>query len=422
MATIPTVGTIVATGNTAPAITMPANYTIPKSTPFTLTASATDVNGDALTYSWESFVTGTAATPDASTLANTALPPFSRSYAPVNTGSRTFPRLDSILSGANYAKGDKLPSVGVTDSLVFTVRDNNAAGGGVAYGYEIVTVDGTTGPFLVTNDLSGTVSGLSTQNITWSVNGTFISTPLVQILLSTDGGLTFPTTLLAATPNIGSAVVILPNVSTSTARIKVAAVGNIFFDISNNNFTIASVLPVTLTSFSASLQNKKDALLTWQTATETNTKGYEVEMATGSTAAFADISLVAAKGNTTSATNYSFVAPNLAPGTYYFRLKMIDIDGSFTYSGVQTVTVVGDKGLISIYPTPVHSQLTVVLSAELQNATLQLVNSLGQTIAVNATTNGSTRLLNMGNLPAGLYLLKVMDGANLVSTQKVVKE
>jgi hypothetical protein len=285
-------------------------------------------------------------------------------------------------------------------------------------------VDANQSPFLITNDLTGSVSGLSAQIITWSVSAlTTVLNPLVTISLSTDGGLTFPTTLLAATANIGTAPVVLPNVTTTMARIKVAAVGNIFFDISNKNFTItSSVLPVTLTSFTASLQNKKDALLTWQTATETNSKGYEVEMSTGSTLAFADISFVAAKGTTTAVSNYSFVAPNLAPGTYYFRLKMIDIDGSFTYSGVQTVTVTGNTSLISIYPTPVHSQLTVVLSADMQNATLQLVNNLGQTIGVTATTNGSTRLLDMGNLPAGLYLLKVMNGTNVVTTQKVVKE
>jgi hypothetical protein len=61
----------------------------------------------------------------------------------------------------------------------------------------------------------------------------------VKISLSTDGGQTFPTVLIASTPNDGSQALTIPNTATTTARIKIEAVGNIFFDISNTNFTIA---------------------------------------------------------------------------------------------------------------------------------------------------------------------------------------
>ncbi|MGH2686055.1 MAG: hypothetical protein ACRDJP_11375, partial [Actinomycetota bacterium] len=83
----------------------------------------------------------------------------------------------------------------------------------------------------------------STQPVTWDVAGTDaspISAATVDILLSTDGGATFPTTLEPETPNDGSEDVVLPNVSTSEARIKIQPTNNVFFDVSNEDFTIAN--------------------------------------------------------------------------------------------------------------------------------------------------------------------------------------
>ncbi len=235
-----------ATGNQPPVVTVPGGYTIPKSTPFALTGSATDANGDMLTYSWEGTNVGVV-TPDATTLANTAQPPFFRSYEPTTSPTRVYPRLSAILDGSNYAVGDKLPSVSIVTTHRLTVRDNNPAGGGVNYEPVSVTVNGNIGPFLVTNDLSGSQQALTSKVITWSVNGTNAATPMVKILLSTDGGYTFPTVLAASTPNDGSESVTLPNSVTTTGRIKIEAVGNIFFDISNTNFSITAPSPVNYT-------------------------------------------------------------------------------------------------------------------------------------------------------------------------------
>ncbi len=239
--------TSTALNNAVPVIgTFPANTTVPKSTPFELAGAATDANaGDVLSYQWEGTNIGLIVpTPDSktvvgnSTLLDTAQPPFFRSYVPVSTGTRTFPRLSAIVDGTNTARGDKLPSVGIATTHRLTVRDN---AGGLTYREATVTVDGNSGPFLETTNLSGVYQGNSMQTITWSVNNTNqapVSCALVNILLSTDGGLTFPTTLLANTPNDGTEPVTLPLVSANQARIKVMAVGNIFFDISNANFTI----------------------------------------------------------------------------------------------------------------------------------------------------------------------------------------
>src|SRR5690606_31088500 len=99
---------------------MPVNYnyyTIPISTPFSLTGSAdAPGSGDFYTYSWEGSDVG-AIEPDDTTIDDPAQPPFFRSYAPTSSPSRTFPEISAILDGSNQAKGDKLPSIGIVTNL-----------------------------------------------------------------------------------------------------------------------------------------------------------------------------------------------------------------------------------------------------------------------------------------------------------------
>ncbi len=113
--------------------------------------------------------------------------------------------------------------------------------GGLSSDDVALTIDPAAGPFLVTSlGGGGTVAGR--VPVTWDVAGTNTAAMAknVRISLSTDGGVTFPTVLAASTPNDGSESVPLPNSTTSTARIKVEAVGNYFFDINDANFSIAA--------------------------------------------------------------------------------------------------------------------------------------------------------------------------------------
>jgi hypothetical protein len=241
-----------ATNNTPPAISVVGGsaFNVPKQTPFTLTASATDANGDTLTYDWQEFDLGalTAAMPNVDT--DSARPIF-RVYSPVSSPSRTFPSMQFILNNGNvppattdgFLTGESLPSR--TRNMTFQViaRDNRAGGGGINTATATVAVDGASGPFTVTSPNSPeTVFAGQNKTITWDVNNTNIS-PVnaanVKISLSTDGGLTFPTVITASTPNNGSFNWAVPAMNTTQARIKIEAVGNIFFDISNTNFTMS---------------------------------------------------------------------------------------------------------------------------------------------------------------------------------------
>jgi hypothetical protein len=231
--------TQVATGNAIPSVNGGSDYTIPANTPFTLTATGSDADGDTLTYSWEEADLGAA-----TTLAqgDTGSGPIIRVLNPTTDPSRTIPRLSNLLANTSLI-GEHLPTTTRTLNWRVCVRDNRANGGGWNSDNVTVNVTNTGAAFAVTSPNSA-VSWTGAQTVTWNVAGTTsapISCANVAILLSTDGGNTFPTTLLASTPNNGSAVVSMPNISSATARIKVAAVGNIFFNISGTNFTITPV-------------------------------------------------------------------------------------------------------------------------------------------------------------------------------------
>jgi hypothetical protein len=228
-----------ATGNTAPVVNAGAAHTIPKQTPFTLTGSATDADGDPLTYLWEEFDLGTAAPPNTDVA---AVRPIFRTFVPLTAPSRTFPRLADILSNTPTL-GESMSTRNRTMTFRLTARDDRTGGGGVNYASTTVTVNAAAGPFAITQPTSPSWSGNSPHTVTWNVAGTTaapVSCASVEIDLSTDGGSTFPTVLLASTPNDGSETVMVPNTPTAQARIRVACVGNIFFDISKPNFTIVA--------------------------------------------------------------------------------------------------------------------------------------------------------------------------------------
>ena len=244
-----------ATGNTPPTVTGPAMFTIPKRTPFTMTASATDPNGDSITYDWEEYDLGAGTTATPNTDADGQPRPIFRPYLPTAGGTRTFPSLQYILNNANvpptflggFLVGELLPAITRTMTFQVVARDNRANAGGINTATAVVNIDGNSGPFAVTSpNVSFGVQVNTNFTVLWNVAGTAgapVNAANVKISLSTDGGNTFPTVLAASTPNDGSETILIPNMPTQTARIKVEAVGNIFFDISDVDFGIVTGQP-----------------------------------------------------------------------------------------------------------------------------------------------------------------------------------
>jgi subtilisin-like proprotein convertase family protein len=253
--------------NAAPVVNAGVDVTIPKSTPFLLTGSATDANaGDALTYSWEQYDDDTAAQTGAASGASATKTsgPNWISYSPTASPSRYMPKLSTILSNSLTTAGaeinvEALSSVARTLTFRLTVRDNApyiALNKVAQTGFDdrIITIDATRGPLNVTSQNTAGISWIqgSTQTITWSVNNTNTSTggANVDILLSTDGGLTFPTTLVAATPNDGTQTITVPNIAAVNCRIMVKASAGIFFNVNTQPIAIGYTVTNTCTTYS----------------------------------------------------------------------------------------------------------------------------------------------------------------------------
>lgn len=239
------------TGNTAPTVDAGATYNIPAETPFVLTGAATDAEGHPLTYGWEEFDLGPAAlTQEDNTDDDGQAQPIFRSFNPSISPQRTFPRPADIINNTTTF-GEDLPSFNRTMNFRLTVRDNQPGGGGVNNDSTQVIVTDTGTPFLVTapNTAVSWNAG-SSQTVTWNVAGTTatpISCATVNILLSTDGGTTFSATLANGTANDGTEPITVPDQETTMARVRVQCATSIFFDISNQDFTILPMPPTSVT-------------------------------------------------------------------------------------------------------------------------------------------------------------------------------
>ena len=274
------------TGNAIPTANAGLDYTIPKSTPFMLTGTGTDANGDTLTYDWEQMDSQTtSAAPSATKTTGVDF----RSYNPTLSPTRYFPNMTTVLAGGTTTAGSELtvealPSVARTFNFRLTVRDSHAGGPANNSDDMVVTVNATAGPFSVTSpNTAVSYVGGSTQTITWAVAGTTangVNCANVDILISTNGGSTW-STLLAATPNDGTQAVTIPNTPSTTCRIMIKGTNHVFFDVSNTNFTITAgstdTVAPTAPTLTASGTTQTTTNLSWSGATDNvAVTGYDV--------------------------------------------------------------------------------------------------------------------------------------------------
>lgn len=229
---------IISTNNTSPNANAGLNYSIPHSTPFTLVGTASDADGDPLTYCWEQMDNDISPQPP---IAGSDEGPNFRSLDPTTSPERTIPSVGYIATNLSNT-WEVLTNQGRTFNFRFTVRDNNEAFGCTDEDDMIVTTHSSIGPFLVTSPNTNELWQVgSTQTITWDVANTTnspVNCDEVDILMSLDGGFTFPITLAEGTTNDGSKTITVPDEIDNQVRIKVACSNNIFFDISNVNLRI----------------------------------------------------------------------------------------------------------------------------------------------------------------------------------------
>ncbi|MDB9874537.1 M12 family metallo-peptidase, partial [Flavobacteriaceae bacterium] len=240
--------------NRPPVANAGSDYTIPKSTAFTLKGTATDPDGLAtLTYNWSQNDPEQGAG-SAAPQSNWVVGPLYRSRLPITSPNRSMPQMSDVVANNLTPTWEVTPSVARQMSFSFTVRDN---GSGYASGIgqtssdlmDVTVVD--VDPFVMTApNTAVTWNVASTETVTWDVgqtNNSTINCQTVNIKLSTDGGMTYPILLASNTPNDGSEAISIPDNQTTTARIMVEAADNIFYDISNTNFTIGAPISPTFT-------------------------------------------------------------------------------------------------------------------------------------------------------------------------------
>ncbi len=355
---------LITSGNTGPVATSPGNFTIPKSTPFKLEGTGTDIDGDALTYCWEQ---NDPENPGhtAPTTTQTQGPLF-RSFRPVAEPYRYFPALPDIIAN-NTPTMEVLPGVGRTMDFAFTVRDNNSASGCTDSDLITITVASGAGPFLVTSPNSAVTYGAGTnQTITWDVAGTTgngVNCANVDIYFSDDGGNTYPTLLASSVANDGSHEVLMPSSATTTARIMVKCSDNVFFDISNEDFTLELVNP----DFTIFGNPSTVATCSGSPAT------FNIEI--GSLLGFTDPVNVSASGPAGLA--FTFSSSTVVPGNS--TALTVSNTGALSNSSY-TLTVTGVSGSLTHDAT-----LTLNIDAPVTESTV-LTSPADQTSGVNTTT------------------------------------
>nr|WP_241774312.1 zinc-dependent metalloprotease family protein [Flavobacterium sp. Root935] len=243
--------------NNPPIINAGADYTIPISTPFVLTGTGSDSEGNSITYTWEQFDSAIT-TFGSNSIAYPTKPdgPMFRSLPPTTSPVRYMPALSSVLNNQLTTTWESVSSIAKTMNFTLTGRDNAPEGTAQTNtDAMVVTVSASAGPFALTSqnvDNVGWEKG-STQTVTWSVNNTntLPGSTNVNIKLSLDGGLTFPIILAANTLNDGSETILIPsNIDASTnCRVLIEPVNNIYYAVNSNPFAVGYTVSTSCSTY-----------------------------------------------------------------------------------------------------------------------------------------------------------------------------
>ncbi len=485
--------------NSPPIANAGNNYKIPAGTPYVLKGSATDANsGDVLTYCWEQTDSGLVNYANfGPTLIAGSL---NRSLPPTTSPNRYIPRLSSVLNGnveqTNPGLGSDWETVASVDRFLnwaLTVRDRNTGapiGGQSSYDtMQIEVIDGTVsqpvGPFIVTSQATTGINWTqgNTETITWNVANTNdaagVNTQNVNILLSTDGGLNYNTTLITNTPNDGSENITVPNIAAPFCRIMVEPIGNIYYAVNSTDFAIGYIVVTTCNQQFLSSPNLGLPILDGQETTSTinvplNAIISDVKVHVDVTHSYiSDLTVVLKHpDNTTTTTLWAencsstkYVDFNIVfqdgasavscasptQGTY-IPVMPLSVFDTLNTSGNWTLSItdgaIGDTGTLNdwylefctttttltkpespelqtlkVFPNPNNGAFTISLNALGSNYIDIEVFDLRGRLIFNKKFNNMTSIfyetIDLNNVQSGMYLLTVSDGLRK-STKKII--
>jgi hypothetical protein len=195
----------------------------------------------------------------------------------------------------------------------------------------------------------------------------------------------------------------------------------------NDSPCALTLLPVEMISFRAQSDLEQARVgLFWSTASERDSRHFVVERSADGTH-FAPLGQVAAAGQSMRRIDYHFTDTQPLPGTSYYRLQQVDLDGSFTYSRVVVVYFTERVAQLTLFPNPATDQLNLRLNnLPTGKVTVQLANLLGQELHNTISQHNGSYLwegnVAIGHLPKGQYVVRVTTQGGLAFTQKIVRE
>lgn len=225
---------------------------------------------------------------------------------------------------------------------------------------------------------------------------------------------TVPTTGLIANQRVRMRVLSTFDTGTSYANFSSVPDGQ----IEDYSVQFSGVLPVELTNLTAQPKTKS-ILLEWETATEINNEGFEIQRSEDNSS-FSTIEFVRGAGTSDVAQNYAYDDYEVTAGKqYYYRLKQIDLDGRSSYSYIVNARVKSDANEINVYPNPANSWLTVSKVEDSGTLEFEIYNALGVQV-MRSTSTATTQRVNVAQLPLGNYYVRIQSDNGTSSVKKVV--
>jgi len=472
-----------ALSNSPPTINAGLDFTIPNGTAFILKGAGSDINGNAVTYSWEQNDTAITTSGVNSVAFPTKIDgPLFRSLYPSSSPIRYMPAYSKVLSNKLTTTWESVSSVARSLHFTLTGRDNAALGTAQTNTDEMtVNVSGTIGPFEVTSQNTENLSWDqgTNQTITWNVSGSNVleGSNTVNIKLSTDGGVTFSTILSANSPNDGSETIMVPNITATNCRILIEPTANIYYALNSKSFAIGYSVASSCTTYAFSTPiTIPDARGTYTTRTitvpaSTGTTS-DVNFAVGLTHSYlsdVQMEIVSPLGTTVKlfdrncgSTNNALlltyddlgsllVCGSTTPqtvspfeplaafngqnpqGVWTFRVRDVDATktGTVDQASITICTKIFTLATLdfeindfAVYPNPNKGNFNVKFTTTSTSGVKVMVHDLlGRKLFENKFENESNfnKNIQLKNVQPGLYLLTVIDG-NRKEVRKIVIE
>lgn len=471
--------------NQTPTADAGEGYTIPIGTPFILTGSGADADGDPITFTWEQIDSSPASYSDFRVgNPNQSTGPIVRSMPPSTSPVRYIPSFDKVLAGTLNTPFESVSNVARNMNFALQVRDNNPGGIGQTMSERIrVGVTANGGAFKVTSPTSESAIPTGEDfEVTWDValtNQAPVNTSHVDIYLSTDNAENF--TLLASNvENDGSHMVSIPvDAMSQAAYIKIKAVDNIFYALSNK-FYIGYDIAIECHEFQATglpraIPDGTNSYVVGQFQVPDLGPVEEIRVAVDVTHTYVGDLQIAF--NSPSPTNLILLWDRQCNGSDNLNVTFSDnagivncaqpVSGTFspntplsTYVGYQsqgtwlvgvrdgsaqdagtfnsatatfcttTATPMGveninhDKMMVNVYPNPSQGVFNIKMDLEDQGVSLGVYDMTGKQIHTYQNNNASGSFqheLNLKSIPQGVYILQIHNGKQIISKKLMIK-